>query len=543
MDQPDYHPQQPQALVHHLGNYPEDLLTLEGSSISQEPKTEPHARPESNESCPVCGDKVSGYHYGLLTCESCKGFFKRSVQNNKHYTCAERQNCPMNLSQRKRCPSCRFQKCLAVGMKREAVRADRMRGGRNKFGPLYRRDRQMKQQKVYYQANTAPYRIKMETTQTHRPTALNDIHLKGSHTSVPSSSDTFHQSHMYSSGMGQSCAPMSLDCTVNTDRVITPPPQPYSGLYHHTVPVYFQEKGEMPFSYSPAPANYPFHPTPNNSFGPRSTPASSPCSTPSSTTPLTQALDQTLVTPSPATITPYFLSQLLEGEQDESQLCAKVLASLQREQANRGKHDRLNTFSIMCKMADQTLFGLVEWARNSALFKELKVEDQMVLLQSCWSELLVLDHLCRQVTYGKEGCIYLVTGQQIEVSTVISQAGTTLRSLVSRTQDLVSKLKALHFDRHEFVCLKYLVLFNPDVKSVQSRRQVEQTQERVNRALMEHTQHSHPGHSDKFGQLLLRLPEVRSISLQVEEYLYQRHLLGDLPCNSLLTEMLHTKHS
>lgn len=24
------------------------------------------------EPCPVCGDKVSGYHYGLLTCESCK---------------------------------------------------------------------------------------------------------------------------------------------------------------------------------------------------------------------------------------------------------------------------------------------------------------------------------------------------------------------------------------------------------------------------------------------------------------------------------------
>lgn len=43
-----------------------------------------------------------------------------------------------------------------------------------------------------------------------------------------------------------------------------------------------------------------------------------------------------------------------------------------------------------------------------------QVEDQMVLLQSCWSELLVLDHLCRQVTYGKEGCIYLVTGQQVQ---------------------------------------------------------------------------------------------------------------------------------
>ena len=26
-----------------------------------------------DEMCPVCGDKVSGYHYGLQTCESCKG--------------------------------------------------------------------------------------------------------------------------------------------------------------------------------------------------------------------------------------------------------------------------------------------------------------------------------------------------------------------------------------------------------------------------------------------------------------------------------------
>ncbi|KAF1379651.1 hypothetical protein PFLUV_G00178240 [Perca fluviatilis] len=542
MDLTDYHPQQPQSLVHHPGNYPEDLLTLEGSLTSQEFKTEPDSRPESEESCPICEDKVSGYHYGLLTCESCKGFFKRSVQNNKRYTCAEQQSCPMNLLQRKRCPSCRFQKCLAVGMKREAVRADRMRGGRNKFGPLYRRDRQRKQQKVYHQANTAPYRIKMETTQIHRPTAPNDPHLLSSHTSAPLSSDAFHQSHMYSSGMGPSAAPTSLDCTMNADRVLTPLSLPYPGLYHRTFPGYLQEKGVMPLSYSLPSANY-LHPTPNNSFTPKSTPASSPCSTPSSTTPLSQAPSQILDTPSSATLTPCFLSQLLEGDQDESQLCAKVLAILQREQANRGKHDRLNTFSIMCKMADQTLFGLVEWARNSPLFKELKVEDQMVLLQSCWSELLVLDHLCRQVTYSKEGCIYLVTGQQIEVSIIISQAGVTLSSLVSRTQDLVSKLKAFQLDRYEFVCLKYLVLFNPDVKSVQSRRQVEQTQERVNRALMEHTQQSHPRHSDKFGQLLLRLPEVRSISLQVEEYLYQRHLLGDLPCNSLLTEMLHTKHS
>uniref|UniRef100_A0A8C6SXE0 Nuclear receptor subfamily 5, group A, member 5 n=1 Tax=Neogobius melanostomus TaxID=47308 RepID=A0A8C6SXE0_9GOBI len=440
--------------------------------------------PESEESCPVCGDRVSGYHYGLLTCESCKGFFKRSVQNNKHYTCTEQQSCPMNRTQRKRCPYCRFQKCLAVGMKTEAVRADRMRGGRNRFGPLYRRDRQIKLQRADYQTNVAPYRIKMETTIWHQsPLTPHDHYPAEGLTSLP---------------------------------------LPYSEQLPLTG--HPQEKCHMSFDYHTASTSHAMHRTVSETYTTRSTQASSSNANivdcdPDHASPLG---------PFSSFLTPNFLDALIESEQDESQLCAKVLSSLQREQANRGKHDCLNTFSIMCKMADQTLFGLVEWARNSALFKELKVEDQMVLLQNCWSELLVLDHLYRQVTYGKEGLLFL-TQAQIEVSTIISQAGVTLSGLVSRTQDLVAKLKALYFDRKEFVCLKYLVLFNPDVKAVLNRRQVEQTQERVNRALMEHTRQTHAGHADKFGQLLLRLPEVRSISLQVEEYLYQ--------------QMLHTKHN
>uniref|UniRef100_A0A4W4HAF1 Nuclear receptor subfamily 5, group A, member 5 n=1 Tax=Electrophorus electricus TaxID=8005 RepID=A0A4W4HAF1_ELEEL len=456
---------------------------MESGCCTVELKRDPDPRVQE-EVCPVCGDRVSGYHYGLLTCESCKGFFKRSVQNNKRYICAERQSCPMDLAQRKRCPYCRFQKCLAVGMRREAVRADRMRGGRNKLGPLYRRDRQLKQQKGgSQQTSTELYGIKLEAVQGPLPALPHDFHLLPSPFSAPLGPDPFHQSQHLPPSNSQSELPAALDCSMVRDRALADPPLPYAGLH-----------------------------------------------TPTS-----------MLTPI------YPRVPLLQGEPDEAQVCARVVASLRREQASRGKHDRLNTFSIMCKMADQTLFGLVEWARNGALFKELKVVDQMVLLQSCWSELLVLDHLCRQVAYGKDGSIYLVTGQQVMphylVSTVLSQAGATLSNLVSRAQDLVAKLRVLQLDRSEFVCLKYLVLFNPDVKLVQDRRQVERTQERVNRALMEHTARTHPGHSDKFGQLLLRLPEVRSISLQVEEYLYQRHLLGDLPCNSLLTEMLHTKHT
>lgn len=93
--------------------------TSNGGGSSHGGQDAPDTKEGMDELCPVCGDKVSGYHYGLLTCESCKGFFKRTVQNKKVYTCVADRNCHIDKSQRKRCPYCRFQKCLEVGMKLE----------------------------------------------------------------------------------------------------------------------------------------------------------------------------------------------------------------------------------------------------------------------------------------------------------------------------------------------------------------------------------------------------------------------------------------
>lgn len=43
----------------------------------------------------------------------------------------------------------------------------------------------------------------------------------------------------------------------------------------------------------------------------------------------------------------------------------------------------------------------------------LEVGDQMKLLHNCWSELLVLDHIFRQVQHRQEDSILLVTGQEV----------------------------------------------------------------------------------------------------------------------------------
>uniref|UniRef100_A0A1B0CHS9 Putative hormone receptor-like in 39 n=1 Tax=Lutzomyia longipalpis TaxID=7200 RepID=A0A1B0CHS9_LUTLO len=86
-----------------------------------------------NSPCPICGDKISGFHYGIFSCESCKGFFKRTVQNRKNYVCVRGSACPVTIATRKKCPACRFEKCLQRGMKLEAIREDRTRGGRSTY--------------------------------------------------------------------------------------------------------------------------------------------------------------------------------------------------------------------------------------------------------------------------------------------------------------------------------------------------------------------------------------------------------------------------
>lgn len=86
--------------------------------------------------CMICDDKATGLHYGIITCEGCKGFFKRTVQNKRVYVCVADGQCLITKQQRNRCQYCRFQKCLRQGMVLAAVREDRMPGGRNS-GAVY----------------------------------------------------------------------------------------------------------------------------------------------------------------------------------------------------------------------------------------------------------------------------------------------------------------------------------------------------------------------------------------------------------------------
>ncbi|CAL8119393.1 unnamed protein product [Orchesella dallaii] len=75
--------------------------------------------------CRVCGDKASGKHYGVSSCDGCRGFFKRSIRRNLDYVCKESNSCIVDVTRRNQCQACRFRKCLDVNMKREAVQHER----------------------------------------------------------------------------------------------------------------------------------------------------------------------------------------------------------------------------------------------------------------------------------------------------------------------------------------------------------------------------------------------------------------------------------
>ncbi|CAG9558282.1 unnamed protein product [Danaus chrysippus] len=445
------------------------------------------------ELCPVCGDKVSGYHYGLLTCESCKGFFKRTVQNKKVYTCVAERACHIDKTQRKRCPFCRFQKCLDVGMKLEAVRADRMRGGRNKFGPMYKRDRARKLQMM---------RQRQIAVQTLRG-SLGDsgivLGFNSPYASVPVKQEIqIPQVSSLTSSPESSPGPALLAAQ---PQAAQPPPPPA------------HDKWETHSPHSASPDAFAFDAPATTAATPSST--AEPTSTETlRVSPMIREFVQTI---------------------DDREWQNSLFGLLQSQTYNQCEVD---LFELMCKVLDQNLFSQVDWARNTVFFKYLKVDDQMKLLQNSWSVMLVLDHLHQRMHNGLPDETTLHNGQKFDLL-CLGLLG--VPSLADHFNELQNKLSDLKFDVSDYICVKFLLLLNPEVRGIGNVKCVRDGYHTVQAALLDYTLTCYPGITDKFGKLVMVVPEIHALAARGEEYLYQRHCAGQAPMQTLLMEMLHAK--
>ena len=120
----------------------------------------------------------------------------------------------------------------------------------------------------------------------------------------------------------------------------------------------------------------------------------------------------------------------------------------QAQKAMKGT-EQMNSFQIICKINEQILVSLVEWAKGkrfitywlpltsrdlswphlnlyltsfygvlqslegSLFFQDMSTNDQMSLLHETWSELVLLDHIYRQVWFSNQENILLVSGESV----------------------------------------------------------------------------------------------------------------------------------
>nr|QGX48190.1 PPAR_1 [Sinonovacula constricta]QPO24037.1 peroxisomal proliferator-activated receptor [Sinonovacula constricta] len=113
------------------GEYSPCDSVMECSSRSKKALSISSAKPlytaELQVLCRICGDRASGFHYGVHSCEGCKGFFRRTLKKDLVYKpCRENSQCRIDTGTRNKCQYCRYKKCLNAGMSQNAVRFGRM---------------------------------------------------------------------------------------------------------------------------------------------------------------------------------------------------------------------------------------------------------------------------------------------------------------------------------------------------------------------------------------------------------------------------------
>ncbi|KFP51656.1 Vitamin D3 receptor [Cathartes aura] len=76
--------------------------------------------------CGVCGDRATGFHFNAMTCEGCKGFFRRSMKRKAMFTCPFNGDCKITKDNRRHCQACRLKRCvdIVVGLWDEVILTD-----------------------------------------------------------------------------------------------------------------------------------------------------------------------------------------------------------------------------------------------------------------------------------------------------------------------------------------------------------------------------------------------------------------------------------
>ncbi|XP_039435362.1 nuclear hormone receptor FTZ-F1 beta isoform X2 [Culex pipiens pallens] len=428
-----------------------------------------------NSPCPICGDKISGFHYGIFSCESCKGFFKRTVQNRKNYVCLRGASCPVTIATRKKCPACRFEKCLQKGMKLEAIREDRTRGGRSTYQCSYTLPGTILSPSLSGEGNNFPY-SNSHGQRGQYPPGISGLVISQQQMKLECQQDINSNSSPGGGSNGvRPGVPQLLQVSFFrlTMRRLEAHDRYRSQEIMDVEHLWQYNAAELARLNQPAPP-----------------------------------VDRAAIAANP----------LLSSAGISSESSPDLIANL-------------------CNIADHRLYKIVKWCKSLPLFKNISIDDQICLLINSWCELLLFSCCFRSM--ATPGEIKISLGKSI---TLEQAKHSGLQTCIERMLNLTDHLRRLRVDRYEYVAMKVIVLLSSDTSELKESEKVRASQEKALQALQAYTLAHYPETPAKFGELLLRIPELQRTCQVGKEMLTIKPKDGEEPSFNLLMELLRGEH-
>uniref|UniRef100_A0A3B3VMC0 Nuclear receptor subfamily 2, group C, member 2 n=1 Tax=Poecilia latipinna TaxID=48699 RepID=A0A3B3VMC0_9TELE len=478
------------------------------------------SRSQPVEYCVVCGDKASGRHYGAVSCEGCKGFFKRSVRKNLTYSCRSKQDCVINKHHRNRCQFCRLRKCLKMGMKTDSVQSER------KPIDVVPRERHSNcaasTQKIYIRKD-------LNSPLIATPTFISDTDTDGSRSSL-----------------------LDQGMLVNIQQPVI---QADGTLLLATDSKMDSEHGNLGTLANVVTSLANLSDSLKESLNNGDTSDSQQEEQAASE--ITRAFD---------TLAKVFNPPEAGAEQNlaEKSQCVSgtTIQLIGRDQETpiievegpllTDSHvgfkltmpspmpEYLNVHYI-CESASRLLFLSMHWARSIPAFSALGQEANTSLVRACWNELFIL---------GLAQCAHVMN-----LSTILAAIINHLQSSVQddklsgervkqvmehiwKFQEFCNSMTRLETDSYEYAYLKAIVLFSPDHPGVESSGQVEKFQEKALMELQDYVQKTYPEDTYRLTRILTRLPALRLMNSSITEELFFTGLIGNVSIDSIIPYIL-----
>jgi len=204
---------------------------------------------------------------------------------------------------------------------------------------------------------------------------------------------------------------------------------------------------------------------------------------------------------------------------------------------------RLASIPDIGESMKQQLLILVEWAKHIQAFSELVLDDQVALLRAHAGEHLLLGLARRSMNLNN----ILLLGNDMIIPRDIRQwsglwmtepQDTVVRDIGVRVMnELVSPFKQIKLDDTEFACLKAIVFFDPHARGLRDIERIKGLRYHIQTNLEDYICDRQYESRGRFGEILLTLPSLQSITLQMIEQISYAKNYG-VAIDNLLQEML-----